>query len=191
MDMRIPFDAEARDQADHRLIGFAERVARTMAHSGDNGGHIVVSIRDAIFRSLRSDTDELEHLDCSLSWAACAVTNEDFTGRKLWIATDPAYFAPIPASLTIGHHFSMSALWQAASASGVCCSREKISNLRSVMLLDRVDEARPLYLRSRGERVDAKRTGETLILQDFASLRKTEFTHPLMSEIERLFAAGG
>jgi Putative metallopeptidase len=29
----------------------------------------------------------------------------------------------MPASLMIGHHFSISAFWRAASASGVCCSR--------------------------------------------------------------------
>jgi hypothetical protein len=42
--MRIPFDAEACDEADHRLIGFAEGVARTSAHGGDDGGHVVFSL---------------------------------------------------------------------------------------------------------------------------------------------------
>src|SRR5262249_42949531 len=31
------------------------------------------------------------------------------------------------AALMMGHHFSISALWSAPSASGVCCSRGKIS----------------------------------------------------------------
>ena len=29
----------------------------------------------------------------------------------------------MPAALTTGHHFSISAFWNAASAAGVCCSR--------------------------------------------------------------------
>ena len=39
--------------------------------------------------------------------------------------------ALMPAALMIGHHFSISALWKAASASGVCCSRGGISWPRS------------------------------------------------------------
>src|SRR5207244_4475618 len=35
------------------------------------------------------------------------------------------------AALMIGHHFSISALWKVASASGVCCSRAGISCPRS------------------------------------------------------------
>ena len=33
----------------------------------------------------------------------------------------------MPAALMIGHHFSISALWKAASPSGVCSSRVAIS----------------------------------------------------------------
>src|SRR5215472_15709628 len=36
------------------------------------------------------------------------------------------------AALRIGHHFSISALWWAASASGVCCVRGGIVSPRSV-----------------------------------------------------------
>ena len=66
----------------------------------------------------------------------------------------------------------------------------KVYRAHALMLLDREDEARPLYLGSRGGRVDAKRTGETLILQDFASLREAGLTRPLMDEIEELLGAG-
>jgi Transposase len=38
-----------------------------------------------------------------------------------------AYSALMFAALMIGHHFSISAFWRARSASGVCCSRGKIS----------------------------------------------------------------
>ena len=39
----------------------------------------------------------------------------------------PFYSDLIFAALMIGHHFSISALWQAPSAFGVCCSHGKIS----------------------------------------------------------------
>ena len=63
-----------------------------------------------------------------------------------------------------------------------------IYRAHALMLLDR--EARPLYVRYRHEKVDAERTGQILILQDFASLREAELTGPLMDEIEELFGAG-
>jgi tetratricopeptide (TPR) repeat protein len=65
-----------------------------------------------------------------------------------------------------------------------------IYRAHALMLLDRADEAGPLYVRYRHERVDAERTGQTLILQDFASLREAEVTRPFMDEIEQLFGAG-
>jgi tetratricopeptide (TPR) repeat protein len=65
-----------------------------------------------------------------------------------------------------------------------------VHRAHALMFLDRGDEARPLYLRSRGARVDAKRTGEALILQEFVSLRDAELTCPLMDEIEKLFGVG-
>src|SRR6185503_850156 len=43
----------------------------------------------------------------------------------------PNYSALMPAALIIGHHFSISALWNAARPSGVCSSREAISSPRS------------------------------------------------------------
>ena len=60
----------------------------------------------------------------------------------------------------------------------------------TLMFLDRVDEARPLYMRCCNDKVDATRTGETVILGDFAALRKAELTRPLMEEIEKLCGAG-
>jgi tetratricopeptide (TPR) repeat protein len=57
----------------------------------------------------------------------------------------------------------------------------------ALMLLGRLDEARALYLRYRGEKVQGDMTWEALILGDFADLRKAGLTHPLMGEIETLF----
>jgi hypothetical protein len=57
------------------------------------------------------------------------------------------------------------------------------------MFLDRVEEARALYLRYRGEQnVYEGKPWETIILDDFAELRKAGLTHPLMDEIAKTFA---
>lgn len=58
----------------------------------------------------------------------------------------------------------------------------------ALMFLGRLEEARTLYLRCRDERVDA-RDGTDVILNDFASLRRGDLSHPLMDEIETLFTA--
>jgi hypothetical protein len=60
------------------------------------------------------------------------------------------------------------------------------------MFLGRVDEARALYLRYRGEQnVGDGKPWETVILEDFAELQKAGLTHPLMDAIKERFAAGG
>jgi tetratricopeptide (TPR) repeat protein len=60
----------------------------------------------------------------------------------------------------------------------------------ALMLLGRVDEARALYLKYRGrEKVVGEKSWETSVLDDFAEIRKARLTHPLMAEIEKLFAA--
>ena len=60
------------------------------------------------------------------------------------------------------------------------------------MFLGRIDEARALYLKYRGQKdvLDGK-SWEALILADFADLRKAGLSNPLMDEIEKLFAAAG
>src|SRR5580704_6956247 len=40
----------------------------------------------------------------------------------------PPYSPRMPAALMIGHHFSISALWNAARPAGVCCTRGAISS---------------------------------------------------------------
>ena len=44
------------------------------------------------------------------------------------------------AALMIGHHFSISALWNAASPSGVCCWREATSSPSSAKRARSVDQ---------------------------------------------------
>jgi eukaryotic-like serine/threonine-protein kinase len=62
----------------------------------------------------------------------------------------------------------------------------------ALMLLGHVDEARAIYLKYRGrEKVVDQKSWETSVLEDFAEMRKAGLAHPLMTEIEKRFAAGG
>jgi tetratricopeptide (TPR) repeat protein len=58
-----------------------------------------------------------------------------------------------------------------------------------LMMLDRPDEARPLYLKHRGEISYGGKPWETVATQGFAQLRGLGMTRPLMDEIEKTFAA--
>jgi tetratricopeptide (TPR) repeat protein len=65
-----------------------------------------------------------------------------------------------------------------------------IYRARALMFLGRVDEARTLHARYRREKnVQNGKSWETLVLEDFAALRKAGLTHQLMDEIERRFGA--
>jgi tetratricopeptide (TPR) repeat protein len=62
----------------------------------------------------------------------------------------------------------------------------------ALMFLGRVQNARSLYLKYRGEKdVQNGNSWETVILNDFKEMRQAGLTHPLMDEIERRFRAGG
>jgi hypothetical protein len=62
----------------------------------------------------------------------------------------------------------------------------------ALMFLDRIDEARALYLQYRETKnVEKEKSWETVVLEDFAELRKTGLTSPLMDEMEKTFTAGG
>jgi hypothetical protein len=62
---------------------------------------------------------------------------------------------------------------------------------RALMFLGRVEEARTLYARYRLEKnVENGKAWETLVLEDFAELRRAGLHHPLMNEIEKRFRAG-
>jgi tetratricopeptide (TPR) repeat protein len=89
-----------------------------------------------------------------------------------------------------------------AADQAICLAPDLIwlydNRAHALMFLGRVDEARALYLKYRGEK-DVYRgekdmnekSWETAVLEDFAELRKAGLTHPLMDEIEKRFAAGG
>jgi tetratricopeptide (TPR) repeat protein len=61
----------------------------------------------------------------------------------------------------------------------------------ALMFLGRVEEARALYLKHRGAKAQGEKSWEAVVLADFAELRVAKLTHPLMDEIERLFAVRG
>ena len=60
----------------------------------------------------------------------------------------------------------------------------------ALMLLDRPDEARPLYLKHRGETSFGGKPWETVATSGFAQMRERGVSHPLMDEIGKAFAAG-
>ncbi len=59
----------------------------------------------------------------------------------------------------------------------------------ALMFLGRLDEARALYLKYRGQKIPEQnnRTWEAAVLEDFAEFRKAGLASPLMDEIERQF----
>ena len=62
----------------------------------------------------------------------------------------------------------------------------------ALMFLGRIDEARALYLKYRGQKnVQEGKSWEAVVLEDFAELRKAGVTNPLMDEIEKQFASAG
>jgi tetratricopeptide (TPR) repeat protein len=67
-----------------------------------------------------------------------------------------------------------------------------LNRAHALMFLGRDDEARAIYLRYRGEQrvlFDKPKPWQTAILEDFAELRQAKLMHPLMDEIEALFAS--
>ncbi|MFL6798055.1 MAG: hypothetical protein ACJ8F3_11650 [Xanthobacteraceae bacterium] len=59
----------------------------------------------------------------------------------------------------------------------------------ALLFLGRVQQARALYLKYRGEReVQGSRSWEAVVLDDFDDMRKAGLTHWLMDQIEKLFA---
>ena len=73
----------------------------------------------------------------------------------------------------------------AAQFADHCLGRRRSDHDRvhALMLLGRVDEARAVYLNFRGQKLENGKSWETVILEDFAELRKAGITHPLMHEI--------
>jgi tetratricopeptide (TPR) repeat protein len=58
----------------------------------------------------------------------------------------------------------------------------------ALMFLDRIAEARQIYLAHRGQKTQNDETWETVISNDFTEFRKAGLSNPLMDEIEKTFA---
>jgi tetratricopeptide (TPR) repeat protein len=61
----------------------------------------------------------------------------------------------------------------------------RIQRAHALMFLERIDEAREIYLGLCDLKVDADATGAQRISQDFATMRRAGLTHPLMEELEK------
>ena len=61
----------------------------------------------------------------------------------------------------------------------------------ALMFLGRIEEARGLYLKYRGQKDDRGELWQKVILGDFADIRKVGLTSPLIDEIEKLFTSAG
>jgi len=84
----------------------------------------------------------------------------------------------------------------AASDRALALAPDKVwlltNRAHALMFLGRVDDARSLYLQYRGAKnVQGGKSWETVILEDFAELRKAGLMHRLMDEIEKRFTASG
>jgi tetratricopeptide (TPR) repeat protein len=66
-----------------------------------------------------------------------------------------------------------------------------IYRAHALMLLDRTDEARPLYLQCCPAKVDADQIGKSLVLRGFVALRRAGHAHPMMVEIAKMIFDGG
>jgi tetratricopeptide (TPR) repeat protein len=83
-----------------------------------------------------------------------------------------------------------SALDASDQAIAVAPSLTRFYTIRAhaLMFLGRLDEARAIYLQYRGTKnVHGEKPWETVVLEEFAELRKWKFDQPLMDEIERHF----
>jgi tetratricopeptide (TPR) repeat protein len=67
-----------------------------------------------------------------------------------------------------------------------------VANIRhahALMFLERVDEAKELYLRYRTEQIDPQANGAHLILHDIELMRQAGVAHPLMLEVEEALSS--
>jgi tetratricopeptide (TPR) repeat protein len=105
------------------------------------------------------------------------------------LSTIVAAIGGLAYNLVLAHDFSR-ALEAADQAIAISPNLTWLYTNRAhaLMLLGRVEEARAIYLRYRGEkRVTGEKSWETIILEDLAEMRKAGLARPLMDEVEKLF----
>ena len=137
---------------------------------------------------------------------ALAAFQESVAIRKELVATDPsnaewqsALQSSIEAIGGLAYNFVLAhdfAKALEAADEAISLATDKIwfytNRAHALMFLGREDEARALYLQYRGTKnVQDEKSWETIILDDFADLRKAGLTNPLMDEIEKQFTAAG
>ena len=61
----------------------------------------------------------------------------------------------------------------------------------ALMFLGRIDEARAIFLKYRGQKLGSGQTWEAVVLEDFSHFRQAGLTSPLMAEIEKQFKVTG
>jgi tetratricopeptide (TPR) repeat protein len=68
----------------------------------------------------------------------------------------------------------------------------QVNRAHALLFIGRVDEARALYIRHRGAAdVNNGKSWEEVVREDFQELRQAGLVHPLMDELEKLFAPTG
>src|SRR6185503_4775730 len=114
----------APDINPHVVVGDVEEGIAGEPQSDD-----VEQARDPLVRDLHVHVFEVDGI-------------AEVLGRTIVCLLHVGHSALIPAALMIGHHLSISAFWNAPSASGVSCSRGKMSWLSSINRLRTVGSSR-------------------------------------------------
>src|SRR5262249_43417726 len=128
-----------------------------------------------------------------VGFKALAARQPDFGPLRDQVRENAEKIGGVAYSLVLAGDFA-TALEAADEALAVASHMIFIHGNRAhaLMLLGRVDEARAVYLKYRGqEKVVGDKRWEVTVLEDFAEMRKAGLTHPLMGEIEKLFAPKG
>ena len=111
-----------------------------------------------------------------VGWRANLVSAGENFGRWAYHALRVRDFAGALQATDTALEFSPDALWV------------HVNRAHALMLLERVGEARDLYLKYRGRVAMPDNTWEKVVVEDFVELRQAGISHPLMAEIEALFA---
>jgi YD repeat-containing protein len=129
------------------------------------------------YQAGRAIVDETEHLERKYASAAGSVTASRL-GQLAWYAL----FAGAPGDALFASERALSLVPDQ--------SWLETNKAHALMLLDRADEARVIYLANRGRPLpnNDNKLWEVVIREDFAALREAGVTHPQMAEIEAALA---
>jgi tetratricopeptide (TPR) repeat protein len=182
----------ARANEAHRLLAglAAEKPDRTyqgdLAIAYDEVGDVLVAQGDltAALQAYREDLAIAERL---------AKADPSNAGWQRDLQTSIGKIGNLAYNFVLARQFDI-ALEAADQAIALAPEETWLYTIRAhaLMFLYRIDEARALYLKYRGEtNVSGDESWEVVILEDFAELRKAGLSHPLMDEIESKFTKSG